>query len=1268
MRKKFQNDNNLTDTDMNAILSVGRMKELTQSDETLAESGYNVDALVRETQKEFAQQFAEKSMAENTSLNTEWMGQYANLFGSPAESIAAQNQIVGDVIAYTEARKALSDMGKTAVYDLGAMQDYARKYTTMSEQEIQQLKENGDGLKAVSDASLQFDLSGTLNTMAANLRQTGDEADKALADFFEGLANSVSQGTSLLDQSWDMQSLGGFLYSSGYGANLQRQQHVNSLLQLAMSSSGAEEFMKSLSASNEDWIRDGSKFSQLLEGAGLTDTFAKLFTTEEITDENGNTITGYKLNEGANWDEFIRAMIASSSYNGLIADTSYNDYMSQLDTYAGGNIMGALSNGTFNAKGFADFLANPENEGLKNWIESLDGGKDILNDLAIEGDKANSAMKQFHDSLLSKGIQAAKRYGDSSEQMSQSLVNLRKNANSAMKEMGGMTKAVDQAYDLKTASQKMAGKTGKQLDKTTKGIIQEAFGISEQEINQMGKDAIQRLGESMASAADESFTDQGKTIVQGVLQSLQESLGEAGTQELAIQRFIDYAVDLDTGDIDMSKVAELASQLDNEALATLASFAQDLGILKLNVEDGDDYVHAFTEFISKVSGSVKGGGSGGSYRNAGGGGGGGKSAIDKLLQEMKNKITLADHRIKMTQIQEAKYEQRDEIENVNNMLEYENILQRKKADYLDENIKRMRQEISAVKQGSDDWQKLYDALLQAEEQYDEVTNKIYENTKKIKENHKAVLQARVDIESQVDKGIRDNIQRQRDMLDARVQMEENILNAIKQRHQDEWELIEKGVEKEKEALEKKKSLINEELQKRKEASEEGKKAEELAEYQRQLALISMDPTRTKEQRELQKKINDLNEEMGWKIAEREAESSTQEYDDQIKAMDEYLQHGREDLDYLLQDANNFAIEVGEVMAGSQKQILDWLSENVKEYKFGLDDAKKQMINSWTDTYKAMKGIFDKFIEEIARILSSEEAFIAFMKTTREYQEAPTKAAQDLLEQNWREGFQKTFVSMPKDDAEYTHSDPGIDGNFSGTTTTTGGGNGNGGGNGKGNDDGKNKSRTGNEEESLNKSLVVESKSKHYMARWNQGKYISGGSTNGGFLLESQAIEAAKKAINSIASSLLNNPKYANFKADINSEKNNILNSISTVKYKKGGLVDYTGFAWVDGTKANPEAFLSSKDRGLMRDLLDSGVMQGVRDMLQAFSRISVNTTMPNIFSGSANSDTKVSIGDINIHTEHINDQLDMENLATKIGEEFVKQLTASGIQTTRLAW
>ena len=50
--------------------------------------------------------------------------------------------------------------------------------------------------------------------------------------------------------------------------------------------------------------------------------------------------------------------------------------------------------------------------------------------------------------------------------------------------------------------------------------------------------------------------------------------------------------------------------------------------------------------------------------------------------------------------------------------------------------------------------------------------------------------------------------------------------------------------------------------------------------------------------------------------------------------------------------------------------------------------------------------------------------------------------------------------------------------------------------------------------------------------------------------------------------------------------NSVAKQASVIKYAKGGLVDYTGPAWVDGTPSKPEAFLSASDTANIAKLRD----------------------------------------------------------------------------------
>lgn len=86
------------------------------------------------------------------------------------------------------------------------------------------------------------------------------------------------------------------------------------------------------------------------------------------------------------------------------------------------------------------------------------------------------------------------------------------------------------------------------------------------------------------------------------------------------------------------------------------------------------------------------------------------------------------------------------------------------------------------------------------------------------------------------------------------------------------------------------------------------------------------------------------------------------------------------------------------------------------------------------------------------------------------------------------------------------------------------------------------------------------------------------------------------------------------------------------RYKKGGLVDYTGIAWVDGTKSQPEAFLNAQDTRNLSEL---------KEMLAAHFNSTTNKTIG---------------GDCNIYVnvDSISSDYDIDQAINKIKNEMVK--------------
>ena len=381
----------------------------------------------------------------------------------------------------------------------------------------------------------------------------------------------------------------------------------------------------------------------------------------------------------------------------------------------------------------------------------------------------------------------------------------------------------------------------------------------------------------------------------------------------------------------------------------------------------------------------------------------------------------------MLQYSETALQNAGELTNLNYLIEnYENGLRTEMIEKFKEQILELKDHMATLQKDSEDWISTRDMVLSLEEKVEEYTNAIEENTRKVKENQEAVRQTRITLEKDLDQEIKDRIQRERDMLDGTVNMQNTMLDAIRDRYTKEWELQKKSVEKEREALEEKKSMIDELLNKRKEAEDEAEKREELAELKRQYAMISMDSTRTKDAAEMRKKIQDMEKEASYKAMEDEAKAQQDNIDDQLKAYDDFVSTGDEDLDAMLENANNFTEEINKVLQSTQEEMFNWMRENIAEYANSLQEAQKQMVNSWTDMYKQMKGITDTYWDQIDDILIDKETYIKFMMQSEEYQLASPTEQQSLLYQ-YEKGYDDYVAAYKDTHPEWDHNDNDLSG-------------------------------------------------------------------------------------------------------------------------------------------------------------------------------------------------------------------------------------------------
>ena len=112
-------------------------------------------------------------------------------------------------------------------------------------------------------------------------------------------------------------------------------------------------------------------------------------------------------------------------------------------------------------------------------------------------------------------------------------------------------------------------------------------------------------------------------------------------------------------------------------------------------------------------------------------------------------------------------------------------------------------------------------------------------------------------------------------------------------------------------------------------------------------------------------------------------------------------------------------------------------------------------------------------------------------------------------------------------------------------------------------------------------------------------------------------------------------------------------------YKQGGIIDFTGPAWLDGTKTKPERVLSAKQTALFEGMVKS---------LEAMSTIRVpwfGGFRPDI----ADSGNQYTIENITISVDKLDDDADYEEIARKVGEAMMKGFSkTNAVGGIRKSW
>lgn len=492
------------------------------------------------------------------------------------------------------------------------------------------------------------------------------------------------------------------------------------------------------------------------------------------------------------------------------------------------------------------------------------------------------------------------------------------------------------------------------------------------------------------------------------------------------------------------------------------------------------------------------------------------------------------------------------------------------------------------------------------------------------------------------------------LQDNQIEVENAILTAIEERQQKEIDLL----EDEKDALEKATESfidgLNEQLEREQQMYQDQQTDQELTRMQRQLAILQRSGGSASQIRSLQDQITSKQQDRYFNAQKEQIDAVQQASDKQIERLDNQIELMKETLEYQKENGL-FWPEVTEIMQHSPEYIVDFIQTYTPDYRSKSEEQIaqdlseiKQKVGTWTSerddpdairkqaTTEADKAwlaakqsglAYDKEVWDAV----GDEAQKAFIKTYlngdkngvgKQDTNVATRAAKDILD------AEVAKRSKKKDDGDKTEAPQ-----YESTTLKT-------------------HKAISNAYKSIDESGTGHDKDPAITAGAEDPIKVKAVWTNKNDELKYWGIETSSGAQGWLKKDMIDTSKVPNWK------KLKIFKATATTKFKTGGLVNFTGPAWLDGTRTKPEAVLNAKQTKFFREDFWQQV-EATRNELKRF--MAQNAIIKSQANAVDNNPTIIiENANVNMNVEQMANDYDARTAANTVMNEMVRIARRSG--------
>ena len=660
-------------------------------------------------------------------------------------------------------------------------------------------------------------------------------------------------------------------------------------------------------------------------------------------------------------------------------------------------------------------------------------------------------------------------------------------------------------------------------------------------------------------------------------------------------------------------------------------------------------------------------------RSGGGGGGSSKdkndnfrdtnttTEVEKMLDLMSQVNTIQGSQQNWYQSQQKYYSQTGKLQGVISYMQKEKDVLAEQNVTLEGNIKRIeeymekkRAELAALSTTDESYKEVADDLDKLQKAHQTYSKQLIDNktamealTESMDEQRKKIRQMEIDLRKTILDAIMDREEKRKNMLSAEIEMENTILELIKKKYETERDEIISTTDLKIESLKSERDLLDEQLRIRKEQAEAEDKALKLRELEAKYQRIIADPTRAKEAQSIKTEIDNLRKEMAWDLAENEIKSQQESIDQQIESLEDYKEYIENYYEDLFEHPQKLIAEMREIIMGTQEEIIQWLKDNDEAYRESSENTQEQMVEGWNETYENMKGILKDYWEEVEFIITQgDDYIIEFLKNNSvEYAKAGKLQAEAYVDE-WKKqlsDLHKAYEAVASEMAVSYDTIKQYNGSSSGSSSSSSSGGGSGGGGGSS----KTTTTTAN--------MTTSAGGSHYYEFSAFGKNYSADKNSSGqyFANRGDAYAAAEAKIDAL---------YQSQKATLDRNGanaygyNQLAQAYKTAKnsiraYKMGGIADFTGPAWVDGSPQDPERILTPYQNKLFETFVNT---------LEKMATITI-PSMPSFDGLQSTGANPVSVGDIIVNVDNLDTEDDYETMAEKVGEILMERIGRSAV-------